>query len=239
MDKYCGNCGNKINQGEKFCGSCGKAVNSMQPKQNNNNKMPIGVKIILITFGVILIGSIINSSFEDDSKEYSNSTTKGVQTTQSTTTNDSVTTTVKPTTTKSTMTKITTTTTTKPTTTTKKIDKSIIYDKNDILIKFKSYECGWIIDSMTIYVYIENNSDKPIKLYFDGRAVIDGYSLEQIFYEEIMPHTKGNYDLDIYGFQDNKLKCKDVENLTLYLNMYNSKTYKDIEKNKIVNYSFK
>lgn len=86
MDKYCGECGNKINQGEKFCGSCGKAVNSMQPKQNNNNKMPIGVKIILITFGVILIGSIINSSFEDDSKEYSNSTTKGVQTTQSTTT---------------------------------------------------------------------------------------------------------------------------------------------------------
>ena len=34
MDKYCGNCGHPLSDGEKFCGNCGQPVNTVKEKQS-------------------------------------------------------------------------------------------------------------------------------------------------------------------------------------------------------------
>lgn len=116
--------------------------------------------------------------------------------------------------------------------------EQILYNQNNIIVKVKDFEIGSFSNSITLKVYVENNSNKEVTVELED-PTIDGYQLSTWFYESLNPGVKKNEDLYISNLSDNGLKAKNVSEISLKLGIFDSSTYKDIVKEKKVTYKLK
>lgn len=125
-----------------------------------------------------------------------------------------------------------------------KVDKSaIIYEDSNFIFKITDYEVKSITDTIVLKIYVENKSSVETSFTFDGDPVVDGYNLDGgYFYESLMPNSKLNETVNIYGFNENNLDRNKVKDLVLTYSIYQSENF--IINNRIVdestfNYTFK
>lgn len=69
MNKFCGNCGARLDSDTKFCGNCGYKVNDTQSIVYDNstkNKMPVPVIVILAIFGFLIVVGLLAEIGKED-----------------------------------------------------------------------------------------------------------------------------------------------------------------------------
>ena len=99
--------------------------------------------------------------------------------------------------------------------------EKVVYNKNNILIKFIGYDFHSVLGYLEVKMYIENNSEEDLTFSMDGDVTLNGYSLNSSLYEEINKGTKKNVTLNIYDLQDNNIEEKDLSSLSFKLDIYN------------------
>ena len=75
--------------------------------------------------------------------------------------------------------------------------EKVVYNKNNILIKFIGYDFHSELGYLEVKMYIENNSEEDLTFSMDGDVTLNGYSLNSSLYEEINKGTKKNVTLNI------------------------------------------
>ena len=119
--------------------------------------------------------------------------------------------------------------------------EKVVYNKNNILIKFTGYDFHSVLGSLEVKMYIENNSEEDLTFSMDGDVSLNGYSLNSSLYEEINKGTKKNVTLNIYDLQDNNIEEKDLSSLSFKLDIYNPDVFLTdgyVEDNLKVKYKF-
>lgn len=117
----------------------------------------------------------------------------------------------------------------------------VVYNKNNILIKFIGYDFHSVLGYLEVKMYIENNSEEDLTFSMDGDVSLNGYSLNSSLYEEINKGTKKNVTLNIYDLQDNNIEEKDLSSLSFKLDIYNPDVFLTdgyVEDNLKVKYKF-
>ena len=119
--------------------------------------------------------------------------------------------------------------------------EKVVYNKNNILIKFIGYDFHSVLGYLEVKMYIENNSEEDLTFSMDGDVTLNGYSLNSSLYEEINKGTKKNVTLNIYDLQDNNIEEKDLSSLSFKLGIYNPDVFLTdgyVEDNLKVKYKF-
>ena len=119
--------------------------------------------------------------------------------------------------------------------------EKVVYNKNNILIKFTGYDFHSVLGYLEVKMYIENNSEEDLNFSMDGDVSLNGYSLNSSLYEEINKGTKKNVTLNIYDLQDNNIEEKDLSSLSFKLDIYNPDVFLTdgyVEDNLKVKYKF-
>ena len=119
--------------------------------------------------------------------------------------------------------------------------EKVVYNKNNILIKFIGYDFHSVLGYLEVKMYIENNSEEDLTFSMDGDVTLNGYSLNSSLYEEINKGTKKNVTLNIYDLQDNNIEEKDLSSLSFKLDIYNPDVFLTdgyVEDNLKVKYKF-
>lgn len=119
--------------------------------------------------------------------------------------------------------------------------EKVVYNKNNILIKFIGYDFHSVLGYLEVKMYIENNSEEDLTFSMDGDVTLNGYSLNSSLYEEINKGTKKNVTLNIYDLQDNNIEEKDISSLSFKLDIYNPDVFLTdgyVEDNLKVKYKF-
>ena len=119
--------------------------------------------------------------------------------------------------------------------------EKVVYNKNNILIKFIGYDFHSVLGYLEVKMYIENNSEEDLTFSMDGDVSLNGYSLNSSLYEEINKGTKKNVTLNIYDLQDNNIEEKDLSSLSFKLDIYNPDVFLTdgyVEDNLKVKYKF-
>lgn len=119
--------------------------------------------------------------------------------------------------------------------------EKVVYNKNNILIKFIGYDFHSVLGYLEVKMYIENNSEEDLTFSMDGDVSLNGYSLNSSLYEEINKGTKKNVTLNIYDLQDNNIEEKDLFSLSFKLDIYNPDVFLTdgyVEDNLKVKYKF-
>lgn len=119
--------------------------------------------------------------------------------------------------------------------------EKVVYNKNNILIKFIGYDFHSVLGYLEVKIYIENNSEEDLTFSMDGDVTLNGYSLNSSLYEEINKGTKKNVTLNIYDLQDNNIEEKDLSSLSFKLDIYNPDVFLTdgyVEDNLKVKYKF-
>lgn len=119
--------------------------------------------------------------------------------------------------------------------------EKVVYNKNNILIKFIGYDFHSVLGYLEVKMYIENNSKEDLTFSMDGDVSLNGYSLNSSLYEEINKGTKKNVTLNIYDLQDNNIEEKDLSSLSFKLDIYNPDVFLTdgyVEDNLKVKYKF-
>lgn len=119
--------------------------------------------------------------------------------------------------------------------------EKVVYNKNNILIKFIGYDFHSVLGYLEVKMYIENNSEEDLTFSIDGDVTLNGYSLNSSLYEEINKGTKKNVTLNIYDLQDNNIEEKDLSSLSFKLDIYNPDVFLTdgyVEDNLKVKYKF-
>ena len=119
--------------------------------------------------------------------------------------------------------------------------EKVVYNKNNILIKFIGYDFHSVLGYLEVKMYIENNSEEDLTFSMDGDVTLNGYSLNSSLYEEIYKGTKKNVTLNIYDLQDNNIEEKDLSSLSFKLDIYNPDVFLTdgyVEDNLKVKYKF-
>ena len=119
--------------------------------------------------------------------------------------------------------------------------EKVVYNKNNILIKFIGYDFHSVLGNLEVKMYIENNSEEDLTFSMDGDVTLNGYSLNSSLYEEINKGTKKNVTLNIYDLQDNNIEEKDLSSLSFKLDIYNPDVFLTdgyVEDNLKVKYKF-
>lgn len=119
--------------------------------------------------------------------------------------------------------------------------EKMVYNKNNILIKFIGYDFHSVLGYLEVKMYIENNSEEDLTFSMDGDVTLNGYSLNSSLYEEINKGTKKNVTLNIYDLQDNNIEEKDLSSLSFKLDIYNPDVFLTdgyVEDNLKVKYKF-
>lgn len=119
--------------------------------------------------------------------------------------------------------------------------EKVVYNKNNILIKFIGYDLHSVLGYLEVKMYIENNSEEDLTFSMDGDVTLNGYSLNSSLYEEINKGTKKNVTLNIYDLQDNNIEEKDLSSLSFKLDIYNPDVFLTdgyVEDNLKVKYKF-
>ena len=119
--------------------------------------------------------------------------------------------------------------------------EKVVYNKNNILIKFIGYDFHSVLGYLEVKMYIENNSEEDLTFSMDGDVSLNGYSLNSSLYEEINKGTKKNVSLNIYDLQDNNIEEKDLSSLSFKLDIYNPDVFLTdgyVEDNLKVKYKF-
>ena len=119
--------------------------------------------------------------------------------------------------------------------------EKVVYNKNNILIKFIGYDFHSVLGYLEVKMYIENNSEEDLTFSMDGDVTLNGYSLNSSLYEEINKGTKKNGTLNIYDLQDNNIEEKDLSSLSFKLDIYNPDVFLTdgyVEDNLKVKYKF-
>lgn len=119
--------------------------------------------------------------------------------------------------------------------------EKVVYNKNNILIKFIGYDFHSVLGYLEVKMYIENNSEEDLTFSMDGDVTLNGYSLNSSLYEEINKGTKKNVTLNIYDLQDNNIQEKDLSSLSFKLDIYNPDVFLTdgyVEDNLKVKYKF-
>ena len=119
--------------------------------------------------------------------------------------------------------------------------EKVVYNKNNILIKFIGCDLHSVLGYLEVKMYIENNSEEDLTFSMDGDVTLNGYSLNSSLYEEINKGTKKNVTLNIYDLQDNNIEEKDLSSLSFKLDIYNPDVFLTdgyVEDNLKVKYKF-
>lgn len=119
--------------------------------------------------------------------------------------------------------------------------EKVVYNKNNILIKFIGHDFHSVLGYLEVKMYIENNSEEDLTFSMDGDVTLNGYSLNSSLYEEINKGTKKNVTLNIYDLQDNNIEEKDLSSLSFKLDIYNPDVFLTdgyVEDNLKVKYKF-
>ena len=91
MEKFCTNCGNKLDENSDFCVKCGKKVNETETemeKDNNTNKkkkkMPTWAIVLIVIVSIGILGVILSRGEEnkDNDNDNINETTNKTETTK-------------------------------------------------------------------------------------------------------------------------------------------------------------
>lgn len=122
------------------------------------------------------------------------------------------------------------------------VDKSKeVYNKNGILINITNYEYNAITGTLSINIYIENNTEQDLTFKIDGNATLNDYTVDTYFYEVINKETKSNKTFTLNGLNKNNIKEEDLSIMKLKLDIYHSENYyidQRIEDNLEIEYEF-
>ena len=114
---------------------------------------------------------------------------------------------------------------------------TVVVDEQDIKIYVLGKKVNKKYGDVDIEVYIENNTDKTIKVSTDNES-IDGFMVDASFYTSVKPGMKAYDSISLYGDELKENELEDFTSMELVFDIYDSETYRSIVKTDTITLEF-
>ena len=114
---------------------------------------------------------------------------------------------------------------------------TVVVDEQDIKIYVLGKKVNKKYGDVDIEVYIENNTDKTIKVSTDNES-IDGFMVDASFYTSVKPGMKAYDFISLYGDELKENELEDFTSMELIFDIYDSETYNSIVKTDTITLEF-
>lgn len=114
---------------------------------------------------------------------------------------------------------------------------TVVVDEQDIKIYVLGKKVNKKYGDVDIEVYIENNTDKTIKVSTDNES-IDGFMVDASFYTSVKPGMKAYDSISLYGDELKENELEDFTSMELIFDIYDSETYRSIVKTDTITLEF-